>query len=195
MVHLPQSVIQSGLKVLGRKEGFDVSAMWQKIYGKPLTLGDKTFQRVCQKCSESGDPEDPVDLKVKLYGSNSFEFTDRMNMTLSDVEFEIKDKNGDLMTNFVLVNVNFVMWIGSEPEIALIKNDLSNLKFESQQIIQQGNVWLDIREIMRDNSNAFNDIAGDINGKFYQRYKEYNPLVFFDEVETDIVNGIFFGGL
>ena len=55
-----------------------------------------------------------------------------MNMTLSDVEFEIKDKNGDLMTNFVLVNVNFVMWIGSEPEIALIKNDLSNLKFESQ---------------------------------------------------------------
>lgn len=165
------------------------------MFGKPLTLGDKTFQRVCQKCSERGNPDDPVDLRVKLYGSNSFEFTDRMNLTLSDVEFEIKDKNGDLMTNFVLVNVNFVMWIGSEPEIALIKNDLSNFKFESQKIIKQGNVWLDIREIMRDNSNAFNDIAGDINGKFYQRYKEYNPLVFFDEVETDIVNGIFFGGL
>ena len=166
------------------------------MFGKPLTLGDKTFQRICNKCSQSGDPSDPVDLVVKLPGgSNSFNITDRANIFLPEVEFDIKDKNGDLMTKFSLIDFVFVMRVLSEPEITQIDNDLEPFKFESQKIIEQGNVWLDIRDIMRDNSNAINDIAGDINGMFYHRHKEYNALVFFDEVQAETTNKLFFAGV
>lgn len=47
-------------------------------------------------------------------------------MTLQIVEFEIKDKNGDLMTNFELYGVNFAMSISSQPEITEVDNNLSN---------------------------------------------------------------------
>lgn len=101
----------------GRKGGFNASKIWETLYGQPLTLGDQAFQRVCQKCSESGDPDDPVDLHVSLPGSNFLNFTDEFNMTIPVVEFNIKDKNGDLMTNFQLEGVNFDMSISSQPQI------------------------------------------------------------------------------
>lgn len=73
MVHVPQSTFRSGLKQLSRQSGFNVSDMWQTVFGEPLTLGTKTFQRVCKKCSESGDPADPVNLQVYLLSSNYIE--------------------------------------------------------------------------------------------------------------------------
>lgn len=47
---------------------------------------------------------------------------------------------------------------------------------------------------MRDNSEAFGDIKNDINGYFGQRHKMYNTLVFFEEMEVEINNGLLFAG-
>ena len=86
-----------------------------------------------------------------------------MNLTLSVINFIIHDKNGELMTDFSLDAVNFDMNVTSQPLIAEVDNNLNNLKFKYQKVNKQGNVYLDVREIMRDNSNAFDDAGDEIN--------------------------------
>ena len=52
-----------------------------------------------------------------------------MNFILDSIEFEIKDKNGDLMTDFTLDGINFDMNITSIANITEIDNNLINFKF------------------------------------------------------------------
>ena len=89
------------------------------------------------------------------------------------------------------------MWIGSKPNITEVDNAIiqKHFMFQSQKINKQGNVELDVRDIMHDNSNALDDLRDDINSYFGQRHKELNPLVFFDELEVEIVNSLFFAGV
>ena len=99
------------------------------------------------------------------------------------------------MTDFSLDAVNFDMNVTSQPLIAEVDNNLNNLKFNYQKVNKQGNEYLDVREIMRDNSNAFDDAGDEINQLFGLRHKQYNPLVFFKELEIKIGTGLMFFGL
>ena len=62
MIHVPQSTFESGIKTLYRDGGFNISAMWETVFGEPLTAGTTTFKRICKKCSEVIDPSDPVNV-------------------------------------------------------------------------------------------------------------------------------------
>ena len=83
------------------------------------------------------------------------------------------------MTDFSLNELNFALDITSVANIAEIDGQIKNFIFTDQQINKQGNVYLDIRQIMRDNSEAIQDTGDDIEGYLGKRHKQLNPLVFF----------------
>lgn len=56
--------------------------------------------------------------------------------------------------------------------IALITNNMNNFKFTTQEINQQGSLYIDEREIMRDVSSSFGDISGAI-GNYFGNSRKY----------------------
>jgi len=72
------------------------------------------------------------------------------------------------MTNFQIEDLLLKMWIGSTPNITEVDNYTyrKHFIFGSQKINKQGNVELDIRDIMHDNSNALDDFRDDLDSYF-----------------------------
>ena len=87
------------------------------------------------------------------------------------------------------------MDITSQANLTLISNNVNNFQFKDQHINQQGSVHFDIREVMRDNSAAFDNNDEYIGKYFGSRNKQMNPLVFFEEMEMKLSDGLIFAGL
>ena len=68
-------------------------------------------------------------------------------------------KEGELISDYTLKNINFNMNMSSDAELTLISNHMNNFQFKDQEINEQGSLWIDEREIMIDDSQSFNDIT------------------------------------
>lgn len=127
-----------------------------------------------KQIASEGSPNDPIDLTMYLSNFNNFSFPHEDNMVINQTtRLVINDPNNNdaLMTDFTLKDINFDMNVMSTPKIALIQNQFNNFKFEDQEINEEGTERIDIREIMRDNSDQFDDIKGYIGDYFGNRRK------------------------
>ena len=144
---------------------------------------------------------------------NDLEITeDNFQAHQDEVRFVVRDPQNDsqLISDFSLKGIDMNMTMTSEPKLAMISNHMNYLRFADQDINEQGSEYLDIREIIMDNSQVFGeggDIANWIGNYFgdkrkqlgadHQNGDEYvkkNPLVFFQEMEAKFTESMLFYG-
>jgi len=124
------------------------------------------MQWISKKVSESGDADTPVDVTLYLNETNSLKIIEDNIEVNQTARFVINDQSGSLYTDFTLEDINFNMDITSQANLTLISNNVNNFQFKDQHINQQGSVHFDIREVMRDNSAAF-DNNDEYIGKYF----------------------------
>lgn len=107
----------------------------------------------------------------------------------------MNDIDGTLLTDFELDNVNVDLSLWSDPLYAKINGAFNNFRFYGAGVNKQGSVYVDPREVRKDDSESFGNIQSYIQDHLFQQFKQIGPLIFFEELQLTIAdNGLFYLG-
>lgn len=117
------------------------------------------------------------------------------------VRFVFDDEQSqEFLADYELDGVGLGLTLKSRKEFAQIYGSIDSFTFNSQKINKQGKVKLDIREILKDDSQACVDYKDDVNSKYLMdeaaranRYKKVKNF-FFEEMELKVVDGLIYFG-
>lgn len=204
MLHIPESFIASLFNSMAGKNGLNITEFMLDIADHQLTL--ESFCRINEVLCQSGPNDEPVNLSIFLNKVSSVAFSeDRIDISNATVTWKFSNGN-KLLTDYTLTDIAIGLNIQSRPEYAQIYGSCDKFEFTSTFVGAQGSVWMDNREVLMDNSDAFDDFGGyitnqllrDVNSRDnrYKKFPYFNwDSIIFKEMEVKIVDQMAFIGV
>jgi hypothetical protein len=107
----------------------------------------------------------------------------------------MNDIDGTLLTDFDLKNINVDLDLYSDPMYARIEGAFNNFRFYGANVNKQGSVYVDPREVRKDDSDSFDDIKRSLGDNIFRQFKQVGSTIFFEELQLKIADsGMFFMG-
>lgn len=166
MVHLTEEVAVSFFNAATAHNGLDVTEMYLESFKQHVV----TYNDICDInkhiCETAEDRSAPIGFKVFVDEANSVKFSEDTIKANATLRFTFHDLTTEtFLADYTLENVNIDMNIYSRKEYAQIYGNVNQIRFDGQTINEQGAVLLDIREIIRDDSESCEDRKDSMNSK------------------------------
>jgi hypothetical protein len=163
MLHVSDSVFQSFFTTVIANGEFPVSKyMKDSFFSHQYNYGDNFICKLDQTVCHSKPAGTPIDFTVKFPENLQFALSENKVFFNSTVEFLMNDIDGTLITDFELDNINVDLNLWSDPLYAKINGNFNNFRFYGAKVVKQGSLYVDPRELRKDDSESFGDIQNKI---------------------------------
>jgi hypothetical protein len=150
-------------------DGLAVSKFMQdSFFSEQFHYGDKFICQLDQTVCKSKPADTPIDFTIKFPEDLQFALSENKIKFNSNIEFLMNDVDGTLITNFELNKVDIDLDLWSEPLYAKINGCFNNFRFYGAQVNQQGSLYVDPREVRKDDSESFGDIKDKIQDTYFK---------------------------
>ena len=181
MVHVSETVFQSFIQTVIASGSFQVSKFMQDSFiSKKFTYGDDFICKLDKTVCNAKPADTPIDFSMKLSDDAFFTLKENKILFNSTVEFAMLNEDGSLITDFELDNVALDLDVWSEPLYTRVNGNFNNWRFYGAKVNEQGSVYVDPREVRRDDSYSFDDIQQSIQW-YFRQWKQIDEVTFFDE--------------
>jgi hypothetical protein len=158
MLHVSDSVFQSLFSTLKAEGNFPLSKyLHDSIFSMDFHYGDDWVCKLDKTVCKAKDAGTPIEFTMKLGDDTVFELSKDNIKFNSSLEFTMSDEEG-LLTEFTLNHTSLDMNITSDPLYARVGGSVNTWRFYGAEVNQQGSIWVDPREVRKDDSDSFNSM-------------------------------------